>query len=66
MNGMPARVQLLRVLQHRVAAVGRDDADRQMSVARRHRGQVRRLHRPGWKAVIWLLSGSVMMIACAV
>ena len=46
MNGMPAAANCARVLEHRVAAVGRDDRRADVG-ARRHRRLVRPLHRAG-------------------
>ena len=67
MNGMPASC-ICRAWSSHGAAVGRDDADAFRSAARASVGRqlMRLAHRPGWKAVIWLLSSSVMMMACAV
>ena len=66
MNGMPRRGELRGVLQHRVAAVGRDDREAHVAARRAPAVSCADCIAPGWNAVIWLLSWSVMMIACAV
>ena len=56
---------VIDVLQHRLAAVRRDDAE-VASATSRTWFSYERIIAPGWKAVIWLLSRSVVMNACAV
>jgi hypothetical protein len=63
-NGIPLG-EFARVLQHAVAAVGRDDAELRAAASRTW-FRCEWFIAPGWNAVIWLSSRSVVMKACAV
>ena len=65
MNGIAGCGAFARVLQHALLAVGRDDGE-PGAERRGHVVLVRWFIAPGWKAVIWLSSRSVVMNACAV
>ena len=66
MNGTPRAGEFVDVLQHRLAAIRRDDAEGDAGHVA-HVVLVRTaIIAPGWKAVIWLLSRSVVMKHCGV
>jgi hypothetical protein len=60
------RRELGRMLHHRVATVRRDDAQPDVAAWRDLRSARPAPWRPGGKPLIWLLSTSVMIMACAV